>query len=48
MKFRRLILFLGSFGDVFLGTWNGTKVALKKLKNQDAFDEFVKEAGTLR
>jgi len=37
----------GSFGDVFLGSWNGTKVALKKLKNNDAFEEFIKEAGTL-
>lgn len=51
----------GSFGEVFLGNWNGmslrtylvssfkgTKVALKKLKDKDQFEEFMKEAGTLR
>lgn len=41
-------LFVGSYGEVFLGEWNGTEVALKKLKDKDQFDEFMKEAGTLR
>jgi predicted Ser/Thr protein kinase len=37
----------GNFGDVFLGSWNGTAVALKKLKDSDAAFEFKREAKTL-
>jgi predicted Ser/Thr protein kinase len=36
----------GNFGDVFLGSWNGTAVALKRLKDSDALD-FQREAKTL-
>jgi len=36
----------GGFGEVFLGVWNDTKVALKKLKADDV-EEFKREAGTL-
>lgn len=47
----------GSFGEVFLGDWNGnnllisqilgTKVAMKLLKDKSQFGEFMKEIGTL-
>jgi len=38
----------GNFGEVYLGLWDEqTDVALKKLKNQDHFDAFIKEAHTL-
>jgi len=37
----------GSFGEVFLGLWNDTKVALKKLKGLDEFEEFKAETGVL-
>ena len=39
----------GNFGEVFEGTWNGTtKVALKKLKSNEAFEEFAREATVLQ
>eukprot|EP01114_Cavostelium_apophysatum_P001939 TRINITY_DN1169_c0_g2_i1.p1 TRINITY_DN1169_c0_g2~~TRINITY_DN1169_c0_g2_i1.p1 ORF type:complete len:1386 (-),score=265.65 TRINITY_DN1169_c0_g2_i1:45-4202(-) len=37
----------GNFGDVYLGTWNGTPVALKKLKSLADEQNFEKELGTL-
>ena len=37
----------GSFGTVFVGIWNGTKVALKQLKGEAEFNEFKREAGIL-
>ena len=45
--FEFFLNFQGNFGEVYVGSWNGTKVALKKLKNKDALEEFMKEAGTL-
>ena len=39
----------GQFGNVYLGVMKGTiPVALKMLKNIDAFDEFTNESNTLR
>ena len=39
----------GSFGQVLLGEWNGTKIAMKKLVdiNDDAILEFEQEAKLL-
>ena len=37
----------GNFGDVFRGKWQGTEVALKRLKSNDAMDEFKREATML-
>eukprot|EP01114_Cavostelium_apophysatum_P021699 TRINITY_DN7641_c0_g1_i1.p1 TRINITY_DN7641_c0_g1~~TRINITY_DN7641_c0_g1_i1.p1 ORF type:complete len:1296 (+),score=191.81 TRINITY_DN7641_c0_g1_i1:64-3951(+) len=37
----------GNFGEVFLGIWNGTNVALKKLKTSEDEIEFEKELGIL-
>lgn len=38
----------GHFGEVFLGTWNGVDVALKKLVNAGMVKEFAQEAKTLQ
>jgi serine/threonine protein kinase len=37
----------GDFGDVYYGEWDGTPVALKQLKNDEDYDNFVSEAATL-
>eukprot|EP01118_Nematostelium_gracile_P013917 TRINITY_DN531_c0_g1_i1.p1 TRINITY_DN531_c0_g1~~TRINITY_DN531_c0_g1_i1.p1 ORF type:complete len:397 (-),score=127.51 TRINITY_DN531_c0_g1_i1:45-1235(-) len=37
----------GNFGAVYHGLWNETPVALKKLTQAEAFDEFAKEAALL-
>lgn len=37
----------GKFGEVYLGEWRGTPVALKKLKNGQDMEEFYREAGIL-
>lgn len=37
----------GNFGEVYKGDWKGTKVALKKLKSNSQFEEFVKETEML-
>eukprot|EP01114_Cavostelium_apophysatum_P023761 TRINITY_DN9057_c0_g1_i1.p1 TRINITY_DN9057_c0_g1~~TRINITY_DN9057_c0_g1_i1.p1 ORF type:complete len:485 (-),score=84.33 TRINITY_DN9057_c0_g1_i1:108-1562(-) len=37
----------GNFGEVFLGTWNGAEVALKKLKDIENADDFEKELSIL-
>jgi serine/threonine protein kinase len=37
----------GNFGSVFLGEWNGTLVAVKRLNNEDAFRKFEREASIL-
>lgn len=38
----------GTFGEVFKGNWNGTDVALKKLKDKNVgADDFVNEAKAL-
>jgi hypothetical protein len=43
------ILGSGNFGDVYRGTWSGTtQVALKKLKTEDEFKDFVNEASILQ
>lgn len=39
--------FSGNFGDVYRGTWQGSNVACKKLKNSDLMHEFEAEAATL-
>jgi serine/threonine protein kinase len=36
----------GSFGEVFLGTWEGTNVAMKKLSG-GLIEEFKQEASIL-
>ena len=49
-KFLEIFLFiwlLGNFGEVYLGCWNETPVALKKMSNSKHFQEFKKEAETL-
>ncbi len=38
----------GNFGEVYKGEWNGAEVALKKLKSQEDFEEFAKEAMVLK
>ena len=39
----------GNFGEVFRGMWQGTtEVALKKLRNQDDFNQFANEAAILQ
>lgn len=40
------LLGVGSFGEVFSGTWNKTPVALKKIKS-DYYELFKKEADAL-
>jgi predicted Ser/Thr protein kinase len=37
----------GNYGEVYLGDWLGTSVALKKLKDDNDFQEFQREASTL-
>jgi serine/threonine protein kinase len=37
----------GNFGDVYYGEWDGTPVALKQLKNDEDYVNFVSEAATL-
>jgi len=37
----------GNFGEVYLGNWSGTEVALKKMKNAEDFASFEKEAAFL-
>jgi len=37
----------GNFGAVFYATWNDTPIAAKKLKNQDEFEDFIKETQML-
>jgi len=37
----------GNYGEVYLGNWNGTDVALKKMKNNEDFISFEKEASVL-
>jgi len=37
----------GNSGEVYLGSWQTSPVVLKKLKDQDHFEEFKKEAVTL-
>ena len=37
----------GNFGEVFKASWNGTSVALKKLKEETKLKEFIKEASSL-
>lgn len=38
----------GRFGDVYRGMWNVNEVALKKLKNEEDFENFQKEAQILQ
>ena len=38
----------GNFGDVFLGTWANTKVALKQLKNAQDSTQINKEIDVLK
>lgn len=37
----------GNFGQVYKGTWHGTPVAMKKLKNADQMKEFTSEVEIL-
>lgn len=37
------LLSSGNFGSVYHGKWQGTEVALKKLKNSDQIEELKKE-----
>jgi hypothetical protein len=37
----------GNYGEVFMGEWLGTNVALKKLMHEKDFEEFQREASTL-
>jgi hypothetical protein len=37
----------GNFGEVFLGTWNGSEVALKKLASTEGQRDFLREAALL-
>jgi predicted Ser/Thr protein kinase len=37
----------GKFGQVYLGEWNGTEVALKKLREGEDMNEFYREAAIL-
>lgn len=41
------ILGEGKFGQVFLGIWEGTEVALKKLKGRESLSDFNQEAAIL-
>eukprot|EP01114_Cavostelium_apophysatum_P012135 TRINITY_DN2692_c0_g1_i1.p1 TRINITY_DN2692_c0_g1~~TRINITY_DN2692_c0_g1_i1.p1 ORF type:complete len:582 (-),score=92.58 TRINITY_DN2692_c0_g1_i1:932-2677(-) len=43
----RNILGKGNFGEVYLGIWNHSEVACKKLKNGEDLDSFEKEAALL-
>ena len=36
----------GNFGEVYIGTWNGSEIALKKLSEGQA-EEFEREASLL-
>jgi len=38
----------GKFGDVYRGLWLGTQVALKKLKDNEQYEEFKSEATVLK
>lgn len=37
----------GNFGTVYLGYWNGVKVAAKKLKGRNELEAFLREAELL-
>ncbi len=41
-------LLLSSLLIMVIGNWEGTDVALKKLKNDQQFNEFMEEASLLR